>query len=551
MKRVIAADNSISTAILAFLISFINTICTSAVELHIFFWRDAQERLDWILAFLIFWAASFSVIKLADLVLAGVSTLPSEKETAGTGRKMPFSGLPAGALGALLMFFCWLPYLLAYSPGLVNYDTVNQVLDVFNGVSPVPFGFVEGQEEVTVFLNAHHPVFVSLLFAGFIRLGQLFGDPSRGLFLYILCQMALAAVLFSWSCGRLVQLGVSRVYTRILYLFFALFPPVPYYVCNMLKNSLHSILFVPWFMLYLLFAVKAGHPSRRDKVLFIVLSVFLCLTQNTGIYLVLLSAVVLLFTVNKKERPAIATYIGSLAVIFMILLPKILYPAFNIFPGGKQELLGTLFQQTARYVREYEEEVTPEEKEVISRVLDYDALTEKFEFGTSDPIKATYHLHVTRQEMMEYYKLWLRMGIRHPGTYFRATFPICGSFFTADSAIGIFDHIPSDEGIWAQIRHVRDEYVRDTWTANYWRACDLPGISLLFRNAMYTLWLPLYAVYRMLRTGRKKELLSAAPLVVCTLFLIVSPMMYSRYALSHIFAAPFFAVYAAAGKSRE
>ena len=44
---------------------------------------------------------------------------------------------------------------------------------------------------------------------------------------------------------------------------------------------------------------------------------------------------------------------------------------YNIEPGGIQEALSLPFQQTARYVKEHEEEVTQEEKEAIKGVLAY------------------------------------------------------------------------------------------------------------------------------------------------------------------------------------
>lgn len=88
---------------------------------------------------------------------------------------------------------------MIYNPGLVNYDTVNQVLDFMDGVSAVPFGYVGGQEEVVVQYNAHHPVFVTLIFGTFIKIGVILGNPSVGLFMYIIVQMILAAIIFSFA----------------------------------------------------------------------------------------------------------------------------------------------------------------------------------------------------------------------------------------------------------------------------------------------------------------------------------------------------------------
>lgn len=63
---------------------------------------------------------------------------------------------------------------------------------------------------------------------------------------------------------------------------------------------------------------------------------------------------------------------------------------YNIEPGGIQEALSLPFQQTARYVKEHEEEVTQEEKEAIKGVLAYNKLGKYYNPKISDPVKATY-----------------------------------------------------------------------------------------------------------------------------------------------------------------
>ena len=519
---------------LSVILAFFNAVCTQAVTAHACFGWDAVERAGWLLIFLggilPVWLFFAVLDYLGDRCTAG---------DPGGPRWLP-----------VLFFVCWLPYLLVYLPGLLNYDTVNQVQDFLDGVAPVPFGYAPGQEEITVWFNNHHPVFLSIIFGVFFRLGILLGHPSFGLTLYILLQMAAAAWIFAWAIretGTFWRIG-SRLLRNAVIAFFALCPVIPYYICIMLKNSVHSLVMVLYVCLYLKIALGDHVLSRGERGLWAVTVLLLPLTQHTGLYFVILTGIPLILWGRKENRRAVTAVLAG-AALLMLLLTRAVFPALNIFPGGKQEVLSTFIQQTARYIRDHEDEVTEEEKEVISAVLDYEVLRDGFEFYSTDPVKATYHLHATKAERNAYLKVWARQGLRHPGAYFRATLPICGQFFALGYDVAIFDHIPSDSGIFAEIRHVMPESVRATFTGWYEWLRALPGIDLLFQHVLYTLWIPVYCLSGVIRTGRRKVLF-ITPFLVNAVFLIASPVIYSRYALPLLFTAPIL-LYTVLGQGAE
>ena len=438
-KKEISVDNRlILRTIYSAVIAFINALCTSATIAHACFGWNIVEHCKWI----IYFAVSF----FAAFVLFGLSErLDFKEKTAADTDKLSFRRI---LIIAGIFFICWLPYLIIYAPGLVNYDTVNQVNDFLDGVSAVPFGYAPGQEEVTVLFNAHHPVFVSIIFGSFIKIGITMGKPAAGLILYIVLQMVMAALIFSYVIEKASAQGSKKslLFRSLMVAFFALFPVIPFYICNMLKNSLHSLLLVLYVFLFLSTAINEHEFTKGEKIAWVVLSVLVTLTQNTGVYLVIITGIFLAIGRRKLWKTAVCGVAIS-AALMLLILPKVIYPAFNIFPGGKQEVLGTLFQQTARYVRDYPEDITAEDIEIISKVVDYDTLANNFTAETTDVVKATYKLHVTGEELRDYYRLWIRQGLKHPGAHFRATLPICGMFFAAGYDVGVFDHIPTDGGI--------------------------------------------------------------------------------------------------------
>lgn len=68
------------------------------------------------------------------------------------------------------------------------------------------------------------------------------------------------------------------------------------------------------------------------------------------------------------------------------------------------EGLSVPFQQTARYVCEYEDEVTEYERQVINDTLNFDAM-KNYEPRISDPIKILYR----GGDLGPYMKIWVQM----------------------------------------------------------------------------------------------------------------------------------------------
>ncbi|RHO93370.1 hypothetical protein DW023_00005 [Clostridium sp. AF37-7] len=84
-------------------------------------------------------------------------------------------------------------------------------------------------------------------------------------------------------------------------------------------------------------------------------------------------------------------------------------------------MLSVPFQQTARYIKEYSDEVTEKEKEVIDRVLNYDTLSERYEADRSDKVKDGWNKYTSKVELKEYFSVWYQMLKKHPLVYAEAT----------------------------------------------------------------------------------------------------------------------------------
>lgn len=86
-----------------------------------------------------------------------------------------------------------------------------------------------------------------------------------------------------------------------------------------------------------------------------------------------------------------------------------LLPINDVQPGGIQEMLSVPFQQTARFVKYYGDELSEEDKEAINHILDYNQLAEKYNPDKSDPVKDTIRKEITKTEWKAYINVYLKM----------------------------------------------------------------------------------------------------------------------------------------------
>ena len=92
--------------------------------------------------------------------------------------------------------------------------------------------------------------------------------------------------------------------------------------------------------------------------------------RNNGIFLVLPASLLLFFFCEKGYRRYALLLTFCLALSFGGY-KYVLTPAAGVIPENKRVTMSVLFQQTARYVKEYPDEVTEEEKKAIDKVLDF------------------------------------------------------------------------------------------------------------------------------------------------------------------------------------
>ena len=450
-------------------------------------------------------------------------------------------------LTALLLAGLYLPYLIIFYPGVASYDTVNQIKDYVTGTMPIEISWNAGEPTVSCFLNDHHPVTDTFLFTFFTEhLGGFLGGARSGAYLYCGLQAVVTAFLMALMLCRMEKLGIPYLYRKAGGLFLGLAPFVGLYVIGMLKDSVYAMVFIAYFLLYVLIVLE-GADNRR-MILLVLLSVLLALTKKTGVYFVVLCNLPLLLVRSVRQKIAVWAVSWCLpALIVLLLLPRVIFPLCNIYPGGKQESLGFTMQMVARTYLDHKKEITPEEAQIINGVMDLQKLEEAYSGYNYDEVKHLYNFGASESQLSAYKRLWLRLFVRYPLSGMKALFGTAGGFFTPTETIRVYYEFPESE--YVQIRNPDSlKPMREGVKAVYKWLGNFPGAGLVLQCVLYTWWLPLLVLLRILfgeeqlsaegGSCQKVKLICLIPIAVCVVILWVSPYSMGRYGLPQIYTIP-------------
>jgi len=331
----------------------------------------------------------------------------------------------------VITILCWMPYYILFFPGTSNYgDTEKQIRMFFHRDVGFPLN-VSPLQGPDIFITDHHPYFTTYLYGSFVKLGiDVFGNAYVGVAVFSLMQMIVVALLLSHFILRFKALGMSLKAEKISLWFVRLFPYFPVLSVCMVKDMTFSIFCVSTCAALMEVVISGGEILKKwwFQILLGMSLLLMMMSKGQGKYFVIVILVAELILYRKYYFQLCIAFIVPL-VFFSVVWQGVLLNALNISPGGKQEMLGVLFQQTARYVVNYEDEVTDREKAAIDAVISYDEIMDLYDPTQTDPIKLTYKQAATAEDRKEYLKCWAAMLFKHPGVYFASTLNTSYKYF--------------------------------------------------------------------------------------------------------------------------
>lgn len=442
-------------------------------------------------------------------------TLPGQKTKYGRVFRV-YEKHPIVITTGLLLLF-WSPYLIFYFPGTVPFDG-NFQLNMYFGI--IPF-------------TTHHPPLSTYLMGFLTQLGQSVGSEWLGVFLHTAFQTLLFAFAVSLSMQYCLRKKLPQWAVLAILLFFCFFPLFPVYAQAFMKDTVFTVLFLLFTILLIPFS-QGKQPFRHCTALFFT-ALFLSLLRNNGIFVVLFTAIGFLPLSSGGKKQWILISAVSFAVTLGI--NAFLWPALGIEKGSKGEMLSLVLQPVAKYVKEYSEEITPEERESISKVLEYDGLGERYHPYLADPVKNTYVTDASADHLLAFSRTWFQLYQKHPEVFWSSFGNSTYSYwypsvrteplltFQLSPYHGENDAVNSSYsfGCFSEIRTTIREKLKQVASSK--------GMGILFRPGLY-FWGILVLFLICLIEKRRKQLILFLPSATIWLTNIASPVAGStRYTL--------------------
>ena len=439
----------------------------------------------------------------------------------------------------LVILLFWMPYILAKFPGASMPETLAEMRQFY-------------WNDINNYYPPMHTVLLSLV----MQLGNAIHSYTLGFFLNLVIQlgMLLSAFAYGFTLMRRWQTPYKLRWAALAIICIVEFFPMESTVVEKDIPYAACVIFLVLLLHELVRTIEQGMdcPLRRTAG-FVLACIGTAGFRNEGVYLVLFSGVAMgCFAVHelwKRDRALCRRMLIMVLIpgLFMGVYHRVILPSFGVTDNGPKEALSIPFQQTARYVRDYGYEISEEDAEIISRVLDYDNLAEKYDPITSDPVKYTYHAETT-EDLTAYFGLWFRQLLKHPGNAVEATMNNAYGWFYQEGYAQNYMMTSKIEGQdvrWeinqpaklAGVRQVMERVAK--WLSR------VPVVNW-FENAGIVSWLTILLTAFLIGAKRKRYLLSMAPVLTALLVCIAAPTFnyQMRYIMPIMFCVPFYAAMA-------
>lgn len=229
-----------------------------------------------------------------------------------------------------VIVLCWLPVLLAYFPGMINYD--------FPG---------EYQQHLHSNYTNLHPLLHSAVINGVITLGEMIHSRPFGMLLMSLLQMALFAASLAYACRFAQKRGASSLALCLMTACFALHPVFSVMSVSMTKDTLFAAAVL---MLSLLTWEAIESPdsffaSKRRQALYIFCAVNAALMRNNGVFALafILPGLVISLRGFRRQAAKLSAACAGAAVLVTLLLNLALspssMPSFQLYSLPAQQLV--------------------------------------------------------------------------------------------------------------------------------------------------------------------------------------------------------------------
>lgn len=446
----------------------------------------------------------------------------------------------------LVILVCWSIHLIFRYPAALGADDWNE------------FGYYYG---INTFTTAQ-PIFHTWVIGSFVEFGRVVLHSSNaGLFLCVICRYLIMSAVLAYTIYKM-KVWTSPQWLKLLTMGIYCFAPYfSGYVTFVVKDYMYIAGFIVWNILLIDF-YRAGYKwkNRYQIILWIIASAFMCLFRKNGIYMYVVVALILIVKLlfrllrEKKAAALFALIVVVVPLVITEITEGAITKAYNVEQDSPKEAFSLVFQQTARLVRDYGDELPEEEVDIIDKVLYFDDLPETYDPACSNDVKSMYHAQST-QELVDYIVVWFKEFWRYPLCYIEATWNQNYYIFMPDMT-NIVYNLNMNQG--AALFDDNPEFMEfigldmPEWVVRvsiaavsfYGMLTRMPIIGV-FSNVAFYIMLMFVVMLFIRRDISRKEWFSLLPALLALAFVIMAPQIIEqpRYAFPIIYVMPTIVAY--------
>lgn len=298
----------------------------------------------------------------------------------------------------IIIFICWIPYFLAYYPGGLTNDSIDQLTMIVNNFS---------------FISNHHPITHTLFLSLPFKLGmKVFSNINSAIALVTITQMIIMACIFAYLILFLYKRKINKNILLIILAYFALLPMHGCYSITMWKDVIFA-------GLLLLLTIQLVKIMEQDKITlkssfaFILISLLNIFFRNNAIYAYCLVTIFSFIVLRKHYKKLIVIFLIIYSTYFFVNGPVFNY--FNVSRSESAEYIGMPLQQIGRMTFK-KVEFTTNEKQMINKLIPISIMKKVYVPETSDGIKfnRNYNSEEFDKNKKEYLALYLKLIAKHP-----------------------------------------------------------------------------------------------------------------------------------------
>ncbi len=437
-------------------------------------------------------------------------------------------------LGWLFMNTFYVPAIIAFSPGLLAYDTRWQTYQIYGMYA----------------MTNHHPLLHTYLWKFFLSIGEKIGKLEYGIMLYSIFQvmlMTLIFMIFIYWIGKKTENWFVQV---LCYAFFVLNPTFHLLIIQSDKDVLFGGFMLLW-AIYLIDAIQEKKISYK----LIIVTILGCAFRHNGFYAILLTGVILLIIsflkngAGKKYKKGAFSVLIGVSIYFIGV--KSIISIMGIPDASVKEMLSVPCSQVANvYMHEkYVTQSISEDEQAL--ILKYIPACESYNPRLADFVKGYFNVEAFEENPKEFIGIWLKGFIEHPVRYLYAHANLT-IYYWCPTALDFPDKYSQEAYIQTVRRDPWDVIIVEDW--NCWEEMRqfyftiggfenpimrLPIIRFCF-SLSFPFFMLIFCLYRILLKKEYKSLflLLFPALYMCTLF--VGPVCNYRYIFPLLLWTPLF-----------